>query len=194
MQPPSSLVIWYTYGGQQALCWSARFTKDYAARTRMSAVLWPFNSRGIHGTVLRTRVSSRELLKRRPHSRSRRFPHRCPLPLTLSLSLFVSCRGFKRHTRTNRTHTRATSIICRPLKCVMMRVKHVLRARVRLVTKYASHGNVRKRERVRGDGPAVRFSTGIPASISWAGVSWHFRLLRGHRGGRRWFSLLSSRW
>lgn len=113
---------------------------------------------------------------------------------TLSLSLFVSCRGFKRHTRTNRTHTRATSIICRPLKCVMMRVKHVLRARVRLVTKYASHGNVRKRERVRGDGPAVRFSTGIPASISWAGVLWHFQLLRGHKGGRRWFSLLSSRW
>ena len=120
--------------------------------------------------------------------------HSLSLTLSLSLSLFVSCRGFKRHTRTNRTHTRATSIICRPLKCVMMRVKHVLRARVRLVTKYASHGNVRKRERVRGDGPAVRFSTGIPASISWAGVSWHFRLLRGHRGGRRWFSLLSSRW
>ena len=92
MQPPSSLVIWYTYGGQQALCWSARFTKDYAARTRMSAVLWPFNSRGIHGTVLRTRVSSRELLKRRPHSRSRRFPHRCPLPLTHSLSLSLSFR------------------------------------------------------------------------------------------------------
>lgn len=42
---------------------------------------------------------------------------------------------------------------------------------MRLVTKYASHGNVRKRERVREDGPAVRFSTGIPASISYGQVS-----------------------
>lgn len=109
--------MWHTYGGQRgALCGvlpkimqPAHVCTPHYAR---------FNSCGIPAPSSNPCIVARQLLKRRPPIEQTFAFQTSRLSLSLSLSPFLPIF------RNGRT-TRATSIICRPLKCVMTRVKHV---------------------------------------------------------------------